>query len=102
MMPREKDDRDVKNSGKNLGNNIIDILDTPDVAVWAKGIRKGVNVPSDKVKEPSKITSTSPLQVNAQLKNGEKKEDCGPTIDPADKRDVGRAFAAKVSLTDES
>lgn len=76
----------------NAGGEIMDISDTPDVAVWAKGIRKGVNVPPDTVKEPSKIAS-----LTLHVKGTESRE---VMIDPADKNEVAKARGR--ALTDES
>ena len=74
-----------------VSGEIMDITDTPDVAVWSKEIRSKVHRPSDKVKEPSRVASTT-------LHAGKNKV----AIDPADKREVARAVASGTSLTDES
>lgn len=74
-----------------LAAGIMGISETPDVAVWAKGIRKKTNVPADKVREPSKIAS-----VTLYFTENDKKL----LIDPANKKDVTRASGH--SLTDES
>ncbi len=70
---------------------IIDITDTPDVAVWSKEIRSKVHRPSDKVKEPSRVAST--------ILHAEQNK---VAIDPADKKEVAKAVASGASLTDES
>ena len=67
------------------GGEIIDISDTPDVAVWANSAKK---IPRA-VKEPSKVSS-----ISLHVKGSEE------VVDPADKKQV-----AKVEghiLTDES
>ena len=74
-----------------VSGGIMDITDTPDVAVWSKEIRSNVHRPSDKVKEPSRVASTA-------LHAGQNKL----AIDPADKKEVARAIASGTSLTDES
>lgn len=71
---------------------IMDISETPDVAVWAKGIWRKAIVPSDKVKEPSKIAS-----VTLYFTDSDKEL----MVDAANKKDVARAVK-RVSLTDES
>src|ERR671922_1366276 len=38
---------------------IIDIVESPDVAVWSKGVMKKINTPADKVQEPSRVKSTT-------------------------------------------
>lgn len=72
---------------------IMDITDTPDVAVWAKGIRKNAGAPSDKVKEPSKIAS---MTLHRATKDGE------IMVDPANKKEVAKAVAEHSPMTDES
>lgn len=71
---------------------MMDILDTPDVAVWAKGIRKKATSPSDKVKEPSKVSS-----VMLYFRDNDREL----MVDPANKKDVARAVN-RAYLTDES
>ena len=74
-------------------DGIMDIADTPDVAVWAKGIRKNAGLPSDVVKEPSKVASVTLYQ---NTKDGER------MVDPANKLDVARAIAKRALVTDDS
>lgn len=38
-------------------DEIIDILDTPDVAVWSKGINNKANTHADKAPKPSRVKS---------------------------------------------
>jgi hypothetical protein len=97
---------------KNIINNIVDILDMPDVAVWSKGIRSGIGVPSDRVREPSKIASTALLYVKEEnphddgissSNKGQGKAREGPKIiiDPANKAQMEKAELQHASLTDE-
>ncbi|AIC16725.1 hypothetical protein [Nitrososphaera viennensis] len=86
-------------AGKDDG--IMDILDTPDVAVWAKGIRKGADVPSDRVREPSKIASMT-LRIVSSGKSRRKKEKGELMVDPANREEMEKVSAAHASLTDES
>jgi hypothetical protein len=72
---------------------IMDISDTPDVAVWAKGIRRGLGTSPDAVKEPSKIASTT---LHLDLEGQE------IAVDPANKKQMSKAQAEGSSLTDES
>ena len=74
-------------------DGIMDITDTPDVAVWAKGIRKDAVIPSDAVKEPSKVASVTLYQ---NTKDGE------ILVDAANKQDVAKAIAKHTPMTDES
>lgn len=80
----------------NDDSGIMDILDTPDVAVWAKGIsKKGTDVPSDRVREPSKIAS---MTLHTRTKKGE-----SLMVDPANKQEMAKVVAAAhAPLTDES
>ncbi len=73
-------------------SGIMDITDTPDVAVWSKEIRNNVHVPSDKVIEPSKVASTT-LHVE--------QEEC-KLIDPTGKKQVARVATSGTQLNDES
>ena len=73
---------------------IMDITDTPDVAVWAKGIRKSTGAPSDMVKEPSKLAS---MTLHRTTKDGVE-----IMVDPANKKEVAKAIAEHSSMTDES
>ena len=67
------------------GGEIMDISETPDVAVWAKGARK---IPRA-VKEPSRISS-----ISLHVKGSEE------MVDPGDKKQVAKAEGH--ILTDES
>ena len=73
---------------------IMDITDTPDVAVWAKGIRKSAGTPSDMVKEPSKLAS---MTLHRTTKEGGE-----IMVDPANKKEVAKAVAEHSPMTDES
>jgi hypothetical protein len=75
-------------------DGIMDITDTPDVAVWAKGIGKNAVTPSDIVKEPSKVASVTLYQNT--------KEDGEILVDAANKREVAKALAKHTPMTDES
>lgn len=76
-------------AGKSAG--IMDISDTPDVAVWAKVIRRGL--PPGAVKEPSKIAS-----MELHLEKGRQEV----AVDPANKKQMSKVQAEGGSLTDES
>ncbi|HVX02397.1 MAG TPA: hypothetical protein VHA09_04520 [Nitrososphaera sp.] len=86
----------------------MDISDTPDVAVWAKEIRRGASAPSDKVKEPSKnssmmlrIVTKSATTTTTTTKTAEKEG--GLVVDPANKKEMAEVSAAAcATLTDES
>lgn len=68
------------------GGEIMDISDTPDVALWVKDARRN---PPGTVREPSKITSLS-LHI---------KGDEFP-VDPANEKEVAKTKGR--TLTDES
>ena len=83
-----------------ISAGIIDILDTPDVAVWSKGIMNKTNTPADKVQKPSHIKS---MATNIEYREGEEKQsDLQQTVDPANKEDVAKAINLGTSLTDEA
>lgn len=89
--------------GEEAAAGIMDISDTPDVAVWSKGIGKGIEVPSDKVRQPSKISSmTLHVKRRSGTHNGKKEEESGELmVDPANKEEMARVVGRHVSLTDD-
>jgi hypothetical protein len=83
-----------------ISAGITDILDSPDVAVWSKGIMKKTNTPSDKVQEPSHVKLTT---INIEHNECEEKQsNLQQTVDPANKEDIAKAIGAKACLTDEA
>ena len=79
---------------------IIDIVESPDVAVWSKGVMKKINRPADKVQEPSRVKSTT---THIEHDKGEEKQShLQQTVDPANKEDVAKAIGLGASLTDEA
>jgi hypothetical protein len=88
----------IKAGGTSTG--IIDIVESPDVAVWSKGIMKKTNTPADKVQEPSRVKSTT---THIEHDEGVKKQShLQQTVDPANKEDVAKATGSGASLTDEA
>ena len=77
---------------RDISGGIMDITETPDIAVWSKEISNNVHKPSDKVKEPAKLASNT---LHAEQSNN-------LTIEPANKKEVAKAIASSHSLTDES
>jgi hypothetical protein len=97
---------DISRAG-NVSDGIIDILDNTDVAVWSKGITHEVNVPSDKVQEPSKIESTMTEYVEScNEKFGDRMGRNGLEehlpIDVANKEDVDKIVGLGGCITDEA
>ena len=90
---------DIKKAGT-TSTGIIDIVETPDVAVWSKGIMKKTNIPADKVQEPSRVRSTTTHIEHDESE--EKQSNLQQTMDPANKEDVAKAIGAEASLTDEA
>ena len=83
-----------------ISAGITDILDSPDVAVWSKGIMKKTNTPSDKVQEPPHVKLTT---VNIEHNPCEEKQsNLQQTVDPANKEDTSKAIDAEARLTDEA
>jgi hypothetical protein len=90
---------DITKAGS-TSTGIIDILESPDVAVWSKGIMKKTNAPADKVQEPSRVKSTTTHIEHDKGK--EKQSHLEQTVDPANKEDVAKAIGLEASLTDEA
>jgi hypothetical protein len=83
-----------------ISAGITDILDSPDVAVWSKGIMKKTNTPSGKVQEPSHVKLTT---INIEHNACEEKQsNLQQTVDPANKEDIAKAIDAEARLTDEA
>ncbi len=85
---------------------IMDISETPDVAVWVKRIREGIHMPSDTVKQSSKISSMTLHAKKRSAKHNtteEEKEKSGEVmVDPANKEDIAKAVGEHMCLTDEA
>jgi hypothetical protein len=86
---------------------IMDISETPDVAVWVKRIREGIDIPSDTVKQSSKISSMTLHAKKRSAKDNtteeEKEKKSGEVIaDPANKEDIAKAIGEHMCLTDEA
>ena len=80
--------KDSGSSKSTTSDNITDITQTPDVAVWAKAVVSGR---TDRVQEPSKIQSITT-----------KSAADGEFVDPASKKDVAGIANKDGSLTDEA
>jgi hypothetical protein len=90
------------------GDGIIDITESPDIAVWSKGIGKRINVPSDKVKESSKVQLTTTAYItkdheekhnsNVSTRHHLKEE---VSVDAANRKDVSKVIDLDATLTDE-
>lgn len=83
-----------------ISTGIIDIVESPDVAVWSKGIMKRTNTPADKIQEPFRVKST--ITHIEHDEEDEKQSHLQQTVDPANKEDVAKAIALGASLTDEA
>jgi hypothetical protein len=110
----KNNNNNVIKADNNVQNAVIDIADTPDVAVWSKQIAEGIHIPADKVKEHSEPTSITihaksedhqmqlphrqdtDIKVIPDTKKGER------IIDPANKEDVAETIEKGGSLTDRS
>jgi hypothetical protein len=90
---------DITKAGS-TSTGIIDIVESPDVAVWSKGITKKTNAPADKVQEPTRVKSTT---THIQHDKGkEEQSHLEQTVDPANKEDVAKAIGLEASLTDKA
>lgn len=85
-----------------ISAGIIDILDTPDVAVWSKGIMNKTNTPADKVQESSHIKSIAPHIEYSKGKTEQKQSDLQQPVDPANKEEVAEVIDLGTSLTDKA
>ncbi len=92
-----------------IGNEIIDIMDSPDIAVWSKAITNKIRVPADKVKEPSKVelAITEYIIKDYEEKHSGKvlahdhlKEEV--PVDAANRKDVSKVVDLGATLTDEA
>ncbi|MDQ4101403.1 MAG: hypothetical protein M3115_04365 [Thermoproteota archaeon] len=92
---------DLTNSGSTR-NEIIDILNEPDVAVWSKGVMNKTNTPADKVQEPSHIKSISTHVRDSEGEIEPKQSPLEQTVDPANKEEVAKVINLGTSLTDEA
>lgn len=92
-----KEDVQVDNS-----SDIIDIMDTPDVATWNKEIQKGntagklVNR-ADNLK--ASISAPTSIGIGLRAKNGHKRDSI---IDPADKNEIDEVIQSGSTLTDKA
>lgn len=85
-----------------ISAGIIDILDTPDVAVWSKGIMNKTNTPADKVQESSHIKSIAPHIEYSKGKTEQKQSHLQQPVDPANKEEVAEVIDLGTSLTDKA
>jgi hypothetical protein len=106
IMTTEKDETTTKavtydiTKAASTSTGIIDIVESPDVAVWSKGIMKKTNIPADKVQEPSRVKSTTTHIEHDEWE--EKQSNLQQTVDPANKEDVAKAIGTGASLTDKA
>jgi len=84
-----------------MSPEIIDIMNTPDVAIWNKGIQiKGDAVEVVKrSNEAERTTKITPRTTNIGLKKNGSKDFI---IDPAEKKTVVKVVKSEATLTDES
>ena len=85
-----------------ISAGIIDILDTPDVAVWSKGIMNKTNTPADKVQESSHIKSIATHTEYSKGKTEQKQSHLEQQVDPANKEEVADVMDLGTSLTDKA
>jgi hypothetical protein len=80
---------------------IIDIMNSPDVATWNKGmqIKGDAAEVVNRSNEAERTAKTTPTANNTGLKRNGSKDFI---IDPADKKDVAKAVRSEAKLTDEA
>jgi hypothetical protein len=92
---------DITKAGS-ASNGLTDIVETPDVAVWSKGIMKKIDTPADKVQQPSSVKSAMMTTTNIDYNEGEEKQiHIQEMVDPANKGDVSKVIGSGTSLTDK-
>jgi hypothetical protein len=104
---RTKDSSSVIDITKygNISKGILDITDTPDVAVWNKSVQIKSNVES-MVKHPKERENGEAQTIGIGLRKEQSKDDDdkeSPTIiDPANQEDIDAVVNSGSTLTDKA
>ena len=89
----------------NISKNILDITDTPDVAVWNKSVRIKSNVASA-VKHPKENENREAQTIGVGLRKRRSKDDddkkSSTIIDPANQEDIDDVVNSGNTLTDKA
>ena len=86
----------------NVSKDILDITDTPDVAVWNKSVQiKGKVV--DKIKQSKENENALTIGIGLKKKKHEgDRKDSTTLIDPANQKDVDEAINSGSTITDKA
>jgi hypothetical protein len=86
----------------NVSKDILDITDTPDVAVWNKSVQiKGKVV--DTIKQSKENENALTIGIGLKKKNHEgDRKDSTTLIDPANQKDVDEAINSGSTITDKA
>ena len=86
----------------NVSKDILDITDTPDVAVWNKSVQiKGKVV--DKIKQSKENENALTIGIGLKKKKHEgDRKDSITLIDPANQKDVDEAINSGSTITDKA
>lgn len=101
---RTKDSSSVVDITKygNISKDILDITDTPDVAIWNKSVQIKSNVASV-VKHPKESENREAQTIGIGLRKKRSKDDDDSTIiDPANQEDIDDVVNSGSTLTDKA
>jgi hypothetical protein len=86
----------------NVSKDILDIIDTPDVAVWNKSVQiKGKIVDTIKQSKENGNALTIGIGLKKKKHEGDRK-DSTTLIDPANQKDVDEAINSGSTITDKA
>jgi hypothetical protein len=86
----------------NVSKDILDITDTPDVAVWNKSVQiKGKVVDTIKQSKENENALTIGIGLKKKKHEGDRK-DSTTLIDPANQKDVDEAINSGSTITDKA
>ena len=86
----------------NVSKDILDITDTPDVAVWNKSVQiKGKVVDAIKQSKENENALTIGIGLKKKKHEGDRK-DSTTLIDPANQKDVDEAINSGSTITDKA
>src|ERR671912_345366 len=103
---KNKADRTIDNGDKRLAGiedgTVIDITNTPDVAVWNKSVQiKGKVVDTIKQSKENENALTIGIGLKKKKHEGDRK-DLTTLIDPANQKDVDEAINSGSTITDKA
>jgi hypothetical protein len=97
VLNEDSEEQTTKAAAVDTSADIIDIMDTPDVATWNKEIH--IKGDAADIVKRYHWTKTPPITSDIGLKEKGSKD---MIIDPADKKDVDKVVKSGATLTDEA